>query len=230
MTGMRKRCVPMIHVPDVRAAIEWYGSIGSTVVETFDNGDSGLSFAIVSFGSTEVMFNSGGLPGSKERRELDLYLYCDDVDGIYRRLRDRVEIIEGPHDTFYAMREFQVRDLNGFWITFGEERSIEALLREARGDAAPALPREALDGYVGVYTAAAEGRRVRIIRHDDHLVAFPDDSGSVLLLPISETAFQPLGLDASVRFELHAGRAQMLHFTEGTLQISFRRTTDEPSS
>jgi hypothetical protein len=28
--------------------------------------------------------------------------------------------VEDPHDTFYGMREFIVRDNNGFWITFGQ--------------------------------------------------------------------------------------------------------------
>ena len=32
----------------------------------------------------------------------------------------RVEIREGVHDAFYGMREFIIRDVNGFWITFGE--------------------------------------------------------------------------------------------------------------
>jgi hypothetical protein len=27
--------------------------------------------------------------------------------------------VEGLHDTFYGMREFIIRDLNRFWITFG---------------------------------------------------------------------------------------------------------------
>lgn len=33
----------------------------------------------------------------------------------------RVDVFEGLHDTFYGMREFIIRDLNRFWITFGQE-------------------------------------------------------------------------------------------------------------
>jgi len=36
------------------------------------------------------------------------------------RLKDRVEVVEGPHDTFYGMREFIIRDINRLWITFGQ--------------------------------------------------------------------------------------------------------------
>jgi uncharacterized glyoxalase superfamily protein PhnB len=75
---MVKKVVPMIHVPDVRAALEWYRAIGFEEVTTFD-----------------------------------------DIDGLYARLKDRVDVVEPPHDTFYGMRELIIRDLNRFWITFG---------------------------------------------------------------------------------------------------------------
>ena len=67
------------------------------------------------------MFNSGGQPSAQRRREVDLYLYVDNVDDLYNRLKDGVEVVEGPHDTFYGMREFIIRDLNRFWITFGQD-------------------------------------------------------------------------------------------------------------
>ena len=118
-----KRVVPMIHVPDVRATVDWYQVIGFTVKYTFDDGGDGLSFAGLLFGSGEVMFSSGGQPSQQRRREVDLYIYADDVDDLYRTLKDRVEIIEGLHDTFYRMREFIIRDLNGFWVTFGQDIS-----------------------------------------------------------------------------------------------------------
>jgi uncharacterized glyoxalase superfamily protein PhnB len=116
---MAKKVVPMIHVPDVRATVEWYQTIGFTVITTYDDGDE-LSFAMLSFGSGEVMFNAGGQQSTSDRREVDLYVYADDVDGLYGRLNDRVEVVEGLHDTFYGTREFIIRDLNRFWITFGQ--------------------------------------------------------------------------------------------------------------
>ena len=59
MTG---RVVPMIHVPDVRETVEWYLSIGFTEAATYGDGTGGLSFAVLSFGSTQVMFRQGGNP------------------------------------------------------------------------------------------------------------------------------------------------------------------------
>ena len=114
------KVVPMIHVPDVRATVDWYQTIGFSVTHTYDDGGDGLSFAILSFGNSEVMFNSGGLSSAARRREVDLYCDVANVEELFHSLKDRVEVIEGLHDTFYGMREFIVRDLNRFWITFGQ--------------------------------------------------------------------------------------------------------------
>jgi len=115
-----RKIVPMIHVPDVRATLEWYRSIGFSVTNTYGNDEGGLSFGMVSWGTSEVMFNEGGKPSSSLRREVDLYVCSDEVDALYRQLKDRVEIVEDLHDTFYGMREFTIRDFNRFWITFGQ--------------------------------------------------------------------------------------------------------------
>ena len=117
---MTDKVVPMIHVPDVRATVDWYQQIGFTATDTYDDGGDGLSFAILAFGTTEVMFSSGGHASGHARREVDLYVYTDNVDELYGRLKARVDVVKGPHDTFYGMREFICRDLNRFWLTFAQ--------------------------------------------------------------------------------------------------------------
>ena len=134
----------MIHVPDVQATVDWYRDIGFDVVETHGHEGEGLSFAIVAFGSAEVMFNEGGRTSTERRREVDLYVYADDVDEIYQRLKDRVEIVEALHDTFYGMRELIIRDLNRFWITFGQ-LSIFGKLMEATREGKADLVKATLD-------------------------------------------------------------------------------------
>ena len=142
---MNKKVVPMIHVPDVRATVDWYESIGFNVVAKYGNETAdGLSFAIVSFGDREVMFNQDGETSDKHRREVDLYVYADDVDEIYSRLKDRVDVVEGPHDTFYGMREVIIRDLNRFWITFGQE-SVFGMLISGLSEDRSELVRRAIE-------------------------------------------------------------------------------------
>ncbi len=111
---------PMIHVPDVRAASDWYRDLGF-VLTGFHNLDGAWSWARLTLGDGAVMFNAGGKASDAHRREVDLYLTVDDgLDALFERLKDRVEVFEPPHDTEYGMREFIIRDLNRFWITFGQ--------------------------------------------------------------------------------------------------------------
>jgi uncharacterized glyoxalase superfamily protein PhnB len=69
------------------------------------------------------MLNAGARPSSAPRREFDPYTHVDDVDAMRSRIDGKAEIVEDLHDTFYGMREFIVRDCNGFWITFGQPTS-----------------------------------------------------------------------------------------------------------
>jgi uncharacterized glyoxalase superfamily protein PhnB len=109
----------MIHVPDVSATVNWYTSIGFKLVRrNEENGE--INWASLSFGNSEVMFNAGGRASAEHRRDVDLYITTDNLTELYLRLRNRVPVVEDLHDAFYGMREFIIRDINGFWITFGQ--------------------------------------------------------------------------------------------------------------
>ena len=109
----------MIHVPDVRGTADWYVSIGFRLVR-WNEEDGELNWALLRLGESDVMLNCGGKTSSAHRREFDLYIHTDEIDQVYKRLKDRVEMVEDLHDTFYGMREFIIRDLNRFWIAFGQ--------------------------------------------------------------------------------------------------------------
>jgi catechol 2,3-dioxygenase-like lactoylglutathione lyase family enzyme len=174
---MSNKLAPMIHVPDVRATVEFYESIGFNVVATYaDETGEGLSFAIMSFGPSEVMFNQNGETSTKPRREVDLYVNTDEVDDLYQRLKDRVDVVEGPHDTFYGMREVIIRDLNRFWITFGEESAFAKLMsgvRETKTD----LVREAV-GRLDVETLNAALAAALEINKDAEAVKILQSAGA----------------------------------------------------
>jgi len=115
-----QQVVPMIHVPDVRATVAWYESIGFAVVNTFEDDDE-LTFALLSYGNSQIMLSAGGRPSTEDRRDVDLYIRTEDVEALYHRLKDRVEIRLGLDITFYGTREFTVRDPNRYWVTFGQD-------------------------------------------------------------------------------------------------------------
>lgn len=123
---MPQTVVPIVHVPSVTATVDWYISIGFKLVRQNEE-DGEINWAKLSFGNSELMLDIGGKASTEHRREVDLYITTDNVyittdnvDDLYRRLKDQVQIVEDLHDTFYDMREFIVRDCNGFWITFGQ--------------------------------------------------------------------------------------------------------------
>ena len=117
---MPRSLTPMLHVQDVAATADWYRSIGFTLVATHACEGEPLDWARLAFGEDTVMLSLGGVASDAHRREVDLYLACDDIEAWFARLKDRAEIVEGLHDTEYGMREFIVRDPNRFWLTFGE--------------------------------------------------------------------------------------------------------------
>ena len=116
---MTRRVTPMLHVPDIDSTLRWYESIGFRVVDVGKDGGETM-WAMMGYGDGLVMLNVGGQTSAARRREVDLYVETDGVDALYASLKDRVDVVEPPHDTFYGMRELIIRDLNRFWVTFGE--------------------------------------------------------------------------------------------------------------
>jgi uncharacterized glyoxalase superfamily protein PhnB len=116
---MTQRVTPMLHVPDVRATIDWYTSIGFTLARVNDE-DGEINWASLTREGSEIMLSLGGASSTAHRREVDLYILTDDIGAVRRALREPVDIVEDIHDTFYGMRELIIRDNNRFWITFGQ--------------------------------------------------------------------------------------------------------------
>jgi len=214
---VQKKVVPMFHVPDVRKTVDWYRDIGFDVTAAYDDNAGGLSFAMVSFGAGEVMFSSGGRLSTRHRRDVDLYVYTQDVDGLHARIANRVEIVEGPHNMFYGMREVIVRDVNGFWITFGEEVPPDVLTPW------PPVDAELLQPYAGRFKSDA-GLEVVITIHGGRLLAFPDDAPGAFLMPAGEDTFTPMMKDeAHVVFERRDGLTSALVFEQDGRTMRFAR-------
>lgn len=122
---MTSRAIPMIHVPDVAATARWYAAIGFTLAGSHeDRGE--MLWAHLTLGDSALMLDAGGKPSKAARREVDLYVYVDDLDAAFSRVTPAAELVEPIHDTAYGMREFIVRDLNRFWLTFGRPRPAQA--------------------------------------------------------------------------------------------------------
>lgn len=56
-----------------------------------------------------------------------VYIHTDDVDKLWKELKDIVEVVY-PLDNFeYGMREFAISDNNGYTLQFGQEIDITKL-------------------------------------------------------------------------------------------------------
>lgn len=124
--------VPMILVPDVARALDWYTSIGFKEIARYED-DGLVNFGMVSFGKAELMLNMHGKPGP---HDVSLWFYTDQVDRLYQLLKSRqldaaqaalageprehegIEFDQDIEDMFYGARQFCVRDLNGYELYF----------------------------------------------------------------------------------------------------------------
>jgi uncharacterized glyoxalase superfamily protein PhnB len=114
---MPRDAVPMLNVPDVAATAAWYQALGFELMETAED-EGRVTWASLRFGEGQVMLNAGGSPAGGGRRDVDLFCYVSDADAWFAEVGDQGRLVEGLHDTFYGLREFTIRDPNGFWLTF----------------------------------------------------------------------------------------------------------------
>ncbi len=53
-----------------------------------------------------------------------LFLKINGVDDLYNRIYKKADVVDGLRDTFYGMREFTIRDINGYYLTVAEPVSL----------------------------------------------------------------------------------------------------------
>lgn len=113
-----EQCHPVLAVPDVRAAAEFYaGKLGFVVA--FPEGDP-PTFAGVNLGRVQVFLTAGEpAPG-----ECSVYFVVGAADELHEYNRaNGVEVVQAPADQPYRLREYTVRDLFGYHLTFGHRLS-----------------------------------------------------------------------------------------------------------
>ena len=52
----------------------------------------------------------------------DAYFWCDDIDGFWTAIEDKVDVVHGPEDRdSYGMREIGIRDPDGYMLVFAHD-------------------------------------------------------------------------------------------------------------
>jgi catechol 2,3-dioxygenase-like lactoylglutathione lyase family enzyme len=108
---------PVLHVPNVRAAVDYYRDVLGFISDFGDD-----DYAVVWRDNSAVHFAKGnGNPSG-----VHLFQWVRDVDSYYKEVRRRGAVIAvEPEDRPYGVRDFTVRDPNGVSIIFGQEIEAE---------------------------------------------------------------------------------------------------------
>src|SRR6185312_518582 len=112
--GMRS-LTPMLQTSDMDRTIAWYRDmLGFRCVRRMGDGWCHLQHDGVS-----LMFMHNDHLGAPQATATQ-YIYVDDVNALWGTLKDRVTAEWGPEDMPYGMREFAIRDPDGYLLSFGE--------------------------------------------------------------------------------------------------------------
>jgi len=118
-----KNVTVMLEAENLKETVEFYTTLlGFKCVSTYPNTGEAC-WACVVKDAVELMFTSRNAHSTIEKTTMtgSLYFYPDDVNTLWEELKDKV-IVEYPIENFdYGMREFAVRDCNGYLLQFGQE-------------------------------------------------------------------------------------------------------------
>ena len=115
------RSMTVLQVSDVNASIAFYrDKLGFTAHGTWGDGPD---FAIIQRGDVTFALDrtrdGGPVPTNQYWAA---YVYVDDADALHQAFRDAgAEIARDPEDTFYGLRDFDIRDPDGHLIAFGHD-------------------------------------------------------------------------------------------------------------
>jgi len=121
------RVAPYFLVEDVFATAEFYRDVLGFSFHEFFGDPPG--FTIVERDDVRIMFRqirpaktAVARPNRSVMQEtFDAYIYVSAVDELAAELRaSKADIVEGPVDRIYDMRELVVRDCNGYLLAFGQ--------------------------------------------------------------------------------------------------------------
>ena len=111
--------VPMLETMSLHETIEFYES---KLAFTCEDLDIARGWTYIKKGSVSLMFAlpHAHAPFDRPTFTGSLYLYTDQVDELWMRLKDQVNISYGIEDFEYGMREFAIYDNNGYMLQFGQ--------------------------------------------------------------------------------------------------------------
>jgi len=131
MTMKLENIHPVLAVNDIDDTIRFYRDVlGFECANRMDG------WAALCKDNVEVMIS---LPNAHEPFEKptltgSIYFNTSDVDALWEQIKNKANIVYQIENFFYGMREFAIRDNNGYILQFGQEISDPAQIPPAEAD------------------------------------------------------------------------------------------------
>lgn len=125
------KLTPNIMVEDVNNTLEYYKDILGFNVYGTNPEEGKYEWAVAGKGNTSIMFQSrdslvGEMPifkGMDIGGTLTFYIDIEDVNELYKSIKDKADVVMDMRETFYGAMEFAVKDLNGYILVFAENKN-----------------------------------------------------------------------------------------------------------
>ena len=93
----------------------------STILD-FAVGDSAEGTVSAELAGGTLIFSTGENLGTAPVMSGTIYFFVSDVDGYYESVYSRVEIAWPLQEMSYGLREFGIKDCNGYYLAFAQDR------------------------------------------------------------------------------------------------------------
>lgn len=120
-TRLTSRIVPALLVRELAETLAFYARLGFRQTGSYPDGEA-PTWAEVARDDVTLQFHTEAPAGTPDAPVWSgtLYLYPESVEALAAELRQVVPFAWGPEVMDYGMREFAVRDPNGYFIAFTE--------------------------------------------------------------------------------------------------------------
>jgi uncharacterized glyoxalase superfamily protein PhnB len=121
---------PNIFVNDMNQTIEFYKSIGFSVIMTVPEAGNNFDWAMMMNGNVTIMFQTfvslgEELPQVSRHNGASMlfYIKLPKIREFFELIKDKVTIVTPLNKTFYGATEFVIVDNNNYLLTFAEDEA-----------------------------------------------------------------------------------------------------------